>query len=155
MKKKLFILSLFATIINFAQDNLLKDSILFQIVSKDSNNITPFYIEKNSTIPFYNSKTKVINQIKRNDDLQLSFKSENQTYQKLEVYPNPFNNIFTVGVDSDSKIEIYNLLGKIIKTKNVSIGSFQFDMTNFASGVYFLKVTNDKNSSKTIKIIKE
>ncbi len=76
-------------------------------------------------------------------------------------YPNPFNPTTTIEYDlpkaSRVKIEIYNLLGKKVKTildENNGAGShkFVFDSNNLASGVYFYRIQADTytNSKKMI-----
>jgi len=64
-------------------------------------------------------------------------------------YPNPFNPSTTIEYDlpkaSHVKIEIYNLLGKKVKTilddyKNVGTHKFIFDSNNLASGVYLYRI---------------
>jgi len=76
-------------------------------------------------------------------------------------YPNPFNPTTTIEYDlpksSQVKIEIYNLLGKKVKTildvyKNAGSHKFVFDSNNLASGVYLYRIQADTytNSKKMI-----
>ena len=64
-------------------------------------------------------------------------------------YPNPFNPTTTIEYDlpkaAQVKIEIYNLLGKRVKTvlniyKNAGRHKFIFDSNNLASGVYLYRI---------------
>jgi Secretion system C-terminal sorting domain/SprB repeat/Ig-like domain CHU_C associated len=73
----------------------------------------------------------------------------------LKVYPNPSSSVFTVDIDGNATIEVYDLVGKQIVRKNVASGTSQLDLSNFSKGVYLFKVTNQNNQTKNIKIIKE
>jgi hypothetical protein len=74
---------------------------------------------------------------------------------KLSVYPNPFNDIISITIDSNTKVEIYNLLGETIYAKKINSGTTQLNLGNHASGVYLIKATNENNQSKTVKVIKK
>ena len=74
---------------------------------------------------------------------------------KLSVYPNPSNDIFTINSDSRGNIVIYDLIGKIIKSENLDLGITKLDLNNYPSGIYLMKVTNDANQTKTMKLIKQ
>jgi hypothetical protein len=81
--------------------------------------------------------------------------ANNEFTANLKVYPNPSNNIFNVAIDSDAKIEIIDMLGKQIMGKRIQSGNSQLDLSNFASGIYLMKITNELNQTKTIKLIKQ
>jgi len=77
----------------------------------------------------------------------------------LSVYPNPINSHFSIkfGNESanDSRIELFNLTGSLVKVLYVGLispnQSLNFDI-NVTSGVYFLK-TSIGNKSKINKLI--
>ena len=73
----------------------------------------------------------------------------------ISVYPNPTNNILNLTIDTNAKVEIYNLLGKVIAIKNINVGNSKIDLSNYPSGMYLLKVINKNNQTKTIKIAKQ
>lgn len=80
----------------------------------------------------------------------------------LKVYPNPSNGIFNLELDlSDSKvaeITVFDANGKVvyyINEINKMQKLMQIDLSNEASGMYFIKVVTDKNSaSKAVSIQK-
>jgi sugar lactone lactonase YvrE len=74
---------------------------------------------------------------------------------KLSIYPNPSNAIFTIDIDSNATIEVFDLVGKQILTKKIELGTTQLDMSNYTTGMYLLKVTNADNQTKTMKIVKQ
>jgi hypothetical protein len=77
--------------------------------------------------------------------------------EDVKIYPNPFEGIFTVEVDEDLKgasVEIINMLGKVIIQTNEIHATTEVDLSAFASGFYFVRITKNK-VNKTMKIIKQ
>jgi len=72
----------------------------------------------------------------------------------LEVFPNPVTGILRiVGNKITIKtIDISNLTGQKINTLNYTS---LIDLSNYPSGIYFIKITTDKDETATYKIIKE
>lgn len=68
-------------------------------------------------------------------------------------YPNPFSNTLNISFSnisaSDAQVQVYDVLGKLVKTKNfINImdgqGNIVLDMGSLSSGVYFVKfIAND------------
>ncbi|KIM09722.1 MAG: hypothetical protein KU29_00220 [Sulfurovum sp. FS06-10] len=77
---------------------------------------------------------------------------ENNT--TVTIYPNPSNGIFNVEAQETSTIEVYDLIGKLILNQKLAVGTNSFDISNFNTGIYLLKVTNDNGNSQTHKLIK-
>ena len=79
----------------------------------------------------------------------------------LSAYPNPTTGITTVSIElllnTESKIEIYNLSGSLVQSEKINITSGdtkkQIDISNLTSGIYLLKVSAN-NKYKTIKVVK-
>jgi hypothetical protein len=69
------------------------------------------------------------------------------------VYPNPSANSFSLLVKERSTVEIYDAKGRLIEKLEGEPGTLTFG-ENYASGVYFLKMYNDKEISST-KIVKD
>ncbi len=72
----------------------------------------------------------------------------------LNVYPNPSNRIFNIAIDTDATINITDILGKQILNKTIQSGNSQLDLSDLANGIYLMRITNESNQTKTIKIIK-
>jgi hypothetical protein len=62
---------------------------------------------------------------------------------KIKVFPNPSNGRFTVQFsdmpDSGSRIDILDLSGKTISTRNISEISEEFNLDNQPAGIYLVK----------------
>ena len=74
---------------------------------------------------------------------------------KLKVYPNPSNSIFNIDIDVNATVKVIDVLGKQIMSKSILSGNTKIDLSNYTSGIYLMKITNEFNQTKTIKIIKE
>lgn len=73
----------------------------------------------------------------------------------LKYYPNPVTNVLNVTYTGTiTGVEVFNMLGQKIASKNVNEISTTIDMSNLASGSYFVKV-NAANGSRTIKVMKK
>lgn len=101
-----------------------------------------------------------VNQLGVNiDDLVIEGLLSNQEFSlnNISIYPNPSTGLFTIS-NADKiieKLEIYDISGKIILTKNnFSIqNETSFDISNASTGIYFVKITSD-NQTSIKKIIK-
>lgn len=79
----------------------------------------------------------------------------------ISLYPNPSSGIFNLKVESNEttvfKIDVVDAQGKcIIHKETNSKNSEAIDLSNFASSIYYVTITNtEKNYIKTFKIIKQ
>ncbi len=79
--------------------------------------------------------------------------------KKMKVYPNPATNLVSVELPVltgiNSLIEIFDLNGKRVFTHSLkqNINFYQFQISDFNSGIYFIKISSDKNyyTSRLIK----
>ncbi len=88
-------------------------------------------------------------------------KVENIDYDNnFMTWPNPANNILNVRLTTESnynlsKLEIINLDGRLVLSKNINQNSdFNIDVSNIPSGIYTLQLTNEKMRSMKKLIIK-
>ncbi len=76
---------------------------------------------------------------------------------KFEVYPNPTKGVFEIKLESSTfrkyDLLIYNLVGGVIRQeKQISNGTYKFDLSNYSKGVYFVSI-NDGQTIRTEKIV--
>ncbi|MBA2612214.1 MAG: T9SS type A sorting domain-containing protein [Bacteroidetes bacterium] len=80
----------------------------------------------------------------------------------LSVFPNPASSSFEIIFHSQDaqqiKIELYTILGEYVSTisneKAVQgKNTFQMDKTGLANGTYFVKISDQSNYSKTVKLV--
>ncbi len=80
-------------------------------------------------------------------------------WNSIAIYPNPSSGIYTITTNNFplEKIEVYDVTGKIINTENniqISNNSSVLNLTHVSSGLYFVKITVN-NQTTTKKIIKK
>lgn len=66
------------------------------------------------------------------------------------IYPNPSNGVFTVDFKNATSIKVLNTLGSVIyetKIEDMNEGSKTIDLSAFASGIYFVNISNGTYSS--------
>ena len=83
---------------------------------------------------------------------------DDETTHKIytKVYPNPFTENLEINSNQIIKtIEIFDLMGKKIWTKNYSEKSVKIDLKDIPSGIYLLKIFNPHGPLEIIKINKE
>lgn len=77
---------------------------------------------------------------------------DNET--RITIYPNPSTGIFNIVSQQNISVEIYDLLGKLVYNQSLANGTNSIDISNFNTGVYLLKVTDDNGKSESHKLIK-
>lgn len=78
--------------------------------------------------------------------------SEISVDNSVAIYPNPATNYLDIHCKSTMKIGLYNVNGQqVINTRSVI--HEKIDISNFNSGVYFLKIENPKDKSVSLQKI--
>ena len=75
----------------------------------------------------------------------------------IKVNPNPTTGKFNInlgGSHSETRIELFDLQGKLITTKMVNTASTEFDLSDNEKGLYLIKVSS-ASGVKTIRIVKQ
>ncbi|MBN8696531.1 MAG: PKD domain-containing protein [Bacteroidetes bacterium] len=67
----------------------------------------------------------------------------------LSVYPNPSNGLFTVKMNATAKtvVEIYNVIGEVVYSTQLTNNTAVVDLSNNAAGVYTMKVISGNSTS--------
>ena len=115
------------------------------------NNSNPYalgnYFQNDSSFPGVDAEDWTVN-------VQANLSSELFEKENISVYPNPSNSIFNIENDNITKIEVYDLVGKLILKQENEFGVSSFDLNQYPTGIYFAKILNKNNQSNTIKLIK-
>ena len=83
--------------------------------------------------------------------------SQNPSLEQMAIYPNPSDNNISVEVPGNligTKLNIYSTLGRKLAAYTLSETNSQFDISNFKSGIYFLRFES-KFGVYTKEIIKK
>ena len=128
-------------------DIRIKDNITGDLVDK--------VIRSNSSVELVNPAIT---------SLMISEESIPETFDLLQNYPNPFNPSTTIKFNLPEsgrvKLSVYNILGELVTElidKEMEAGSynFQFNATQYASGVYIYRISAGKfNAAKKMLLIK-
>ena len=74
---------------------------------------------------------------------------------QIKLYPNPVSNVFKINVEA-TELYIYDVSGKMVRQFK---GSFKkdsnFDISNLAKGIYFVKAKSVDGLETTLKLVKE
>jgi len=74
----------------------------------------------------------------------------------VKVYPNPvLNNLRIENLYDATNINIYNVMGQVVRTIPSATGSISVDMSNLSNGLYFIKMQNGKTvRTEKIQVVK-
>ncbi len=78
----------------------------------------------------------------------------NGVFAELSIYPNPYTETFTIDLPISADVLIRSSLGEIIYYEKLIAGKTQINMQNYASGVYFVEISNSENKIN-YKVIKQ
>ena len=82
-------------------------------------------------------------------DVINSNKPVKPTHDLYKIFPNPTTGIINIRSQQKSqnitKVDLYNTSGNRIKTQIVSGQNAYLDLSDFPSGSYFIRLSNDKN----------
>lgn len=79
---------------------------------------------------------------------------EENELNEMILYPNPTTGMFTLDINSNEplNIEVYNSVGELLGKEQTN-SKFNFDLTNFSRGIYFVRVGNN-TQQKVLKVVK-
>lgn len=82
--------------------------------------------------------------------------AEDFSASSFKMYPNPTAGEFTViGLAINSTIKIFDTQGKLMFSQTAQQNQLTLDVSNFASGIYFLQVIESNGALTTKKWIKK
>jgi Secretion system C-terminal sorting domain len=74
----------------------------------------------------------------------------------VNVYPNPSTGLFYVTYEKQGAlIEVYDVHGKVIYTSEANLPRIEIDLTDKATGVYFLRISENGKTLSGAKIVKQ
>ncbi|QVY65542.1 endonuclease [Polaribacter sp. Q13] len=78
---------------------------------------------------------------------------DSSVFDTFKMYPNPVENNIYFNTTKHIKINIYNALGKLVKSSDITNTKNDLDVSNLSSGIYLVKINNG-DQSITKKMIK-
>jgi hypothetical protein len=92
-----------------------------------------------------------VNRIQIVDPTTLSVKKN--VLENVSVYPNPASGSLTINTLDGANIDIYNVIGKMVKSQEALSNSHTMDISDLSTGVYFVKLTSEgKTATKKLVI---
>ncbi len=74
----------------------------------------------------------------------------------IVVYPNPFKEVITLsGMEGNTKLEMFNVLGELVISTEITTPHFELRTSTLPSGVYYLKTTSEPGGISIIKVVKQ
>jgi hypothetical protein len=80
-----------------------------------------------------------------------------ESFNSVSVYPNPVSKYFMITspqVEID-EVEIFNAMGQLVKTQELSLANNVINIEELASGTYYLRIYNEGQFLKSDKVIKK
>ena len=87
-------------------------------------------------------------------------KNENNVNHKIQIFPNPVKDYFTIDFGQEKyihHINIYNTIGELIISFPIDtkLTTSQFDLSDFPPGMYLVKISDTNQDQIIRKILKE
>lgn len=123
-----------------------------QLILLGTSNTNP-YANGNAIFDGASNSTQDIHGWTVNVSAPLS--SDSFQKEQFKVYPNPSNGLFSIENDNITKIEIFDLVGKMVWNSQDGSNMNIIDLSNLPLGIYLAKISNIENQTSTIKLIKE
>ncbi len=98
-----------------------------------------------------------IDEIKILDNNPLSV-SDLEFEKSVSLYPNPVQSVFKIKTQTNASIKniaIYNILGKKVMEKMLSINTNECNISDLGTGVYLVEITNNNGGIVFKKIVKK
>ena len=100
-------------------------------------------------LKYYNANSNFVETLAECNSLSL----DKTTELLFNMYPNPVvSNLYVTTKTNGSVINIYNITGKVVLTKTLSIGENLINVSRLASGVYLARFSSE-NQVDTKKLI--
>ncbi|MEG1555881.1 MAG: T9SS type A sorting domain-containing protein, partial [Bacteroidales bacterium] len=80
-----------------------------------------------------------------------------QKDETISIYPNPTTDDITIKAKSlnMNNIQVYDIFGKLIIETKINQNQAVIHLTDYPSGIYLIKITDQNNNIKTLKAVKQ
>lgn len=108
---------------------------------------------------FFDYESDVMPLVENTDPANTTYQNLNTSIANLDtsilVYPNPVSSLISIDSDVEiTSVQLYDIYGRLLQTNLTSDEKTVMDVSQRASGTYFLKITSEKGQ-KVEKIIKK
>lgn len=124
------------------------------IVESSGASSVMFNITDENGVAIFRSGTNYGGSTKGNFSTNSLLNVNDITQEVISLYPNPTNGKVHIENAEGFQIEVYNLLGKVILRKANIAQQEIIDLTNLTSGVYYVKLQNEKTTEIKKVVVK-
>ena len=125
--------------------------------SGSSSNVKMDYTIGETVIETFSAGGHALTQGFHQTNLTLVAIENVQLFPEISVYPNPTSEFVNLDIPANYNaldISMYDVTGKLLRTKANASGLVTFDVNDLATGIYYLQVLNPKSKDlKTFKLI--
>lgn len=98
------------------------------------------------------------------DTINVSFtaaclSNEEAELATISVYPNPTTDYLNIKIDANNSsnwdVKVLDMNGRIVRNTTFSENAYNMNISEFATGIYTLKLVSDKGEIQNIRIIKK
>lgn len=77
--------------------------------------------------------------------------------EQIQVYPNPFNGQIKINNKSNETltVQLFDVLGRLVLTHQVLVGSHDIPTTALAKGIYFIQIRGERTNKSVNKLIEK
>lgn len=81
--------------------------------------------------------------------------SETFNAAEFNAYPNPTNDVWNIQTTENIEtVQIFNTVGRLVKEVKVNGNTTRINANDLSAGIYFAKISNEFNQTKTIKLVR-
>lgn len=82
--------------------------------------------------------------------------SETFNAAEFRTFPNPTSDMWTIQTTENiENVQIFNTIGRMVKEVKVVGNETEINASDLSAGIYFARISNEFNQTKTIKLIKK
>lgn len=138
---------------SYTFSNIAITNVIFTKGASGPQTVDIIGVSKNTCYIPTGTNTKL--DVLETDCSTLGIDQANINSAQIKLYPNPVSSVFKINVEA-AELYIYDMSGKMVKQFK---GSFKkdsnFDISNLAKGMYFVKAKSVDGLVSTLKLVKE
>lgn len=138
---------------SYTFSNIAITNVIFTKGASGPQTVDIIGVSKNTCYIPTGTNTKL--DVLETDCSTLGIDQANINSTQIKLYPNPVSSVFKINLEVE-ELNVYDIAGKIVKQFK---GSFKkdsnFDISNLAKGMYFVKAKSVDGMESTLKLVKE
>ena len=73
----------------------------------------------------------------------------NEFENSVKIYPNPASDVLNVAGENIANVEVYNAMGQLVLSQEVTDGQAQISTGSMNSGIYFIRIYSQNGEMQT------